>query len=85
MSGSRLPDTDIWQLVLEDALLNVHRHVVIGARDEFPAAFEEIRARFRIDTDVPAGLLGGSMGAAATLGSRPLYGHDHGPLAAAFP
>ncbi|WP_127499896.1 alpha/beta hydrolase [Actinoplanes solisilvae] len=65
MSGSRLPETDIWQLVLEDAVLNVHRHVVLGALDEFPAAFAAIRERFEIDADVPIGLLGGSMGAAA--------------------
>ena len=65
MSGSRLPDTDIWQLVLEDAVLNVHRHVVLGALDEFPGAFAAIRERFDINADVPIGLLGGSMGAAA--------------------
>jgi hypothetical protein len=65
MSGSRLRDVDIWQLVLEDAVLNVHRHVVLGALDEFPAAFAAIRARFDINADVPIGVLGGSMGAAA--------------------
>src|SRR5690349_10014894 len=64
MSGARLPQTDLWQLILEDAVLNVHRHVTLGALDEFPAAFAAIRERFEINADVPIGLLGGSMGGA---------------------
>src|SRR4051812_1482704 len=39
MSGSRMPSggpEELWRLILEDAVMNVHRHVILGALKEFP-------------------------------------------------
>ncbi len=65
MSGSRAPKQDLWQLLVGDAVLNVHQHVAFGALDEFPRVYAEVRTRLGINDDVPVGVLGGSMGGAA--------------------
>lgn len=68
MSGRRLPPggpDELWRLIQEDAVLNVHRHVTLGALAEFPKAFAALRDRLRIDADAPVGVMGGSMGGAA--------------------
>jgi pimeloyl-ACP methyl ester carboxylesterase len=68
MSGSRLPSggpEELWRLLLDDAVLNVHRHVTLGALAEFPAAFAAVRDRLGVGDDAPVGVMGGSMGGAA--------------------
>jgi len=67
MSGSRLPAggrEELWRLILEDAVLNVHQHVTLGALAEFPAAFAAVRDRLGVSEAAPVGVLGGSMGGA---------------------
>ena len=68
MSGARLPAggaDELWRLLVEDAVLNVHRHVTLGALAEFPAAYAAVRDRLGLVGDAPVGVLGGSMGGAA--------------------
>lgn len=68
MSGSRLPGGDpaeLHRLLMDDAVLNVHQHVVLGALAEFPAAIAEVKEKHGIADGVPFGVLGGSMGGAA--------------------
>jgi pimeloyl-ACP methyl ester carboxylesterase len=67
MSGARLPAggrDEVWRLVMEDAVLNVHRRVTLGALAEFPDAYAAVRRKLGIDDDVPIGVMGGSMGGA---------------------
>jgi hypothetical protein len=66
LSGSRQPEGGLEPLLQEgDPVLNVHAPVAFGARNEFPAAFAEVREHFGIAESVPLGVLGGSMGGAA--------------------
>lgn len=68
MSGARLPAggrEELWRLVMADPVLNVHRHVTLGALAEFPDAYAAVCADLGIADDVPLGVLGGSMGGAA--------------------
>ena len=68
MSGTRLPAggaDELWRLIMADAVLNVHRHVTLGALAEFPEAYAAVRGRLGIDPAAPLGVLGGSMGGAA--------------------
>ena len=68
LSGSRLPAggaDELWRMLAADAVLKVHRHVTLGARREFPAAYAEARTHLGISDDVPLGVMGGSMGGAA--------------------
>ena len=68
LSGARLPAggaDELWRLIIEDAVLNVHRHVTLGALAELPAAYAVVRDRLGLAGDAPVGVLGGSMGGAA--------------------
>ena len=68
LSGARLPAgraDELWRLITEDAVLNVHRHVTLGALAELPAAYAAVRDRIGLADGVPVGVLGGSMGGAA--------------------
>ncbi|SNY62247.1 alpha/beta hydrolase family protein [Paractinoplanes atraurantiacus] len=58
------PD-ELWRLFMDDAVLNVYRHVVDGALAEFPSALVSIRRENGIADDVPLALMGGSLGGAA--------------------
>ena len=67
LSGARTPAggvAELERLAMEDAVLNVHGPVTLGAVAEFPAAYAMVRKRFGIDADVPVGLMGGSVGGA---------------------
>jgi dienelactone hydrolase len=67
MSGSRAPAggmEELWRLLGDDAVMNVHRHVALGAIAEFPAAFAAVRERLGFPADAPVGVVGGSMGGA---------------------
>lgn len=66
LSGSRLPGDGFDEIVrrgFQDAVLQLHRPVAVGAAEEFPAAFGELRQRLGIGSG-PIGLMGGSIGAA---------------------
>ncbi|MFI6322159.1 alpha/beta hydrolase family protein [Nonomuraea sp. NPDC050556] len=66
MSGSRLPEGGFAELVRlagEDAVLNLHGPVVLGAAEEFAAAWPVLRERLGLG-DGPLGVMGGSMGSA---------------------
>jgi pimeloyl-ACP methyl ester carboxylesterase len=67
MSGKRLPRNspeELWRLIVQDAVRNVHRHVTLGALEEFPAAFAAARAQLGIGDAGRVGVMGGSMGGA---------------------
>ncbi len=67
MSGRRAPaggPDELWRLLAQDAVLQVHQHVTLGALKEFPDAYATVRSRFGIADDVPVGVMGGSMGGA---------------------
>jgi pimeloyl-ACP methyl ester carboxylesterase len=66
LTGSRLPEggaEELQRRVFEDAVLNVHRHIVGGGADEFPAACRSVREQLGIE-EGPIGVVGGSMGGA---------------------
>ncbi|MGK5680641.1 alpha/beta hydrolase family protein [Actinoplanes sp. URMC 104] len=65
LSGSRLPADGLEPLLTGDAVLKVHEPVAVGAAEELPEAYAVIRARLGLADGVPAGVLGGSMGAVA--------------------
>jgi pimeloyl-ACP methyl ester carboxylesterase len=68
LSGARLPAggaDELWQMLMSDAVLEVHQHVTLGALKEFPAAYAEARTHLGISEGVPLGVMGGSMGGAA--------------------
>src|SRR4051795_2534676 len=59
LSGARLPEggmDELWRLVTDDAVLNGHRHVTLGALAEFPGAYAVVRRKLGINDDVPLGV-----------------------------
>jgi acetyl esterase/lipase len=50
------------RLVMEDAVLNVHGPVALGALAEFSSAYGMVRKRYGIAAGVNVGLMGGSAG-----------------------
>jgi predicted alpha/beta hydrolase family esterase len=69
MSGSRLPEgglDELMRLGFEDAPVNLQGPISAQAAAEFGPAFRELRERFGF-AEQPAGLLGGSQGAAVAL------------------
>jgi pimeloyl-ACP methyl ester carboxylesterase len=67
LSGSRLPaggPAEIQQRIAEDPVLRLHRPIVQGAFEEFPAALAAARRELGLSGEAPMGLLGGSMGSA---------------------
>ncbi|WP_433374035.1 prolyl oligopeptidase family serine peptidase [Actinoplanes sp. CA-142083] len=64
MSGKRLPRGGLEELIMEDAVRNVHRHVTLGALEEFPAAFAAAKEQLGIRDATRVGVMGGSMGGA---------------------
>ena len=65
LSGARTPAGGLWPLLMDDAVLKVHQHVVFGALAELPEAFAAVKDRYGIADGTPLGVLGGSMGGAA--------------------
>jgi hypothetical protein len=66
MCGARLPaggHRELMQLGYTDAVMNLQWPIAAQGAEEFPAAFAELRRRFRLG-DGPVALVGGSMGSA---------------------
>jgi pimeloyl-ACP methyl ester carboxylesterase len=57
-------EDELQRLVIEDAVLNVHGPVALGAVGEFSSAYGMVRERYGIGAGVPVGVMGGSLGGA---------------------
>lgn len=67
LSSTRLPAggwDEVFRLASEDVVRNLHRPVIEGAAEEFGPAWASLREQLEIDAAQPAGVMGGSIGAA---------------------
>ncbi|MGX6605993.1 hypothetical protein ACWKSP_28270 [Micromonosporaceae bacterium Da 78-11] len=67
MTGARMPEggpVEIQRRIEDDVVLRLHRYVVDGSVEEFPAAYAAVGKELGLAEEVPLGVMGGSMGGA---------------------